>query len=111
LLNWLDRMGEPLYRHETPDGYPLAEAAWSGPGQMETRFEITRAIAAGRSGLFKLPEDRDKEPAPPPDIRQSRYYAAIAPTLKPATVAALAEAKSAAEWNLLLLSSPDFMRR
>jgi uncharacterized protein (DUF1800 family) len=111
LFNWLDRLGEPLYRHETPDGYPLTETAWSGPGQMETRFEIARIIAAGRSGLFKLPEDKAQEPAPPPDIRLSRYYEATAPSLRPATVTALAEAKTPAEWNLLFLSSPDFMRR
>src|SRR5262249_57062702 len=44
LLNWLNRMGEPLYGRETPDGYPLVAAAWAGPGQMETRFEIARLI-------------------------------------------------------------------
>ena len=47
LLNWLNRMGEPLYGHETPDGYPMTEAAWSGPGEMETRFEIARHDRAG----------------------------------------------------------------
>ena len=35
LINWLNRMGEPLYGHETPDGYPMTEAAWSGPGEMD----------------------------------------------------------------------------
>ena len=44
---------EPLYGHETPDGYPLTEAAWAGPGQMATRFEIARAIGSGSAGLFK----------------------------------------------------------
>jgi uncharacterized protein (DUF1800 family) len=111
LFNWLDRLGEPLYRHETPDGYPLTETAWSGPGQMETRFEIARIIAAGRSGLFKLPDDKSKEPAPPPDIRQAHYYEAMAPSLRPATLTALTGATNTAEWNLLFLSSPDFMRR
>jgi hypothetical protein len=31
MLNWLNRMGEPLYGHETPDGYALTTAGWSGP--------------------------------------------------------------------------------
>src|SRR5262249_45287878 len=44
LLNWLNRMGEPLFGHETPDGYPLTAAGWSGPGEMETRFEIAQQI-------------------------------------------------------------------
>ena len=25
ILNWLNRMGEPLYGHETPDGYALRQ--------------------------------------------------------------------------------------
>jgi hypothetical protein len=53
LANWLQRMGEGLYAHETPDGYALQSSAWSGPGQMETRFEIAHAIGAGSAGLFK----------------------------------------------------------
>jgi uncharacterized protein (DUF1800 family) len=111
LLNWLNRAGEPLYRHDTPDGYSLEEMAWTGPGQMETRFEIARAIGAGRSGLFRIPGDMAKDPVPPPAIRQSRFYEAIAPSLRPATVDALAQAKSPADWNMLFLSSPEFMRR
>jgi uncharacterized protein (DUF1800 family) len=111
LLNWLNRMSEPLYGHETPDGYALDEATWSGPGEMETRFEIARQIGLGHSGLFKLPDDTAKEPAPPPAIQATRYYQAIAPTLGAATVAALAQAKSPTDWNMLFLSSPEFMRR
>jgi uncharacterized protein (DUF1800 family) len=42
VLGWLGRMAEPLYGHDTPDGFPLIEAAWSAPGQMATRFEIAR---------------------------------------------------------------------
>ncbi len=111
MLNWLNRMSEPLYGHETPDGYALTEAAWSGPGEMETRFEIARLVGLGHSGLFKLPDDAAKEPAPTPNIRQTRYYQAIAPSLGAATAGALAQAKSPAEWNMLFLSSPEFMHR
>ena len=52
---WLNRMGEGLYAHETPDGYPVASAAWTGPGQMSVRFEIAHQIGAGAAGLFKPP--------------------------------------------------------
>lgn len=111
LLNWLGRMGEPLYGHETPDGYPMTEAYWSGPGQMETRFEIARLIGLGHSGLYKLPGDAAPEPAPPPLILQTHYYQTIAPNLSPATITALAAGRSPADKNLLFLSSPEFMRR
>jgi uncharacterized protein (DUF1800 family) len=113
LLNWLNRMGEPLYGHDTPDGYPMTAAAWSGPGEMETRFEIARQIGLGHSGLFKLPADSQdvKDPAPVPLILQTQYYQAVAPTLSPGTLAALKQGQSPAESNLLFLSSPEFMRR
>ncbi|HEX4105854.1 MAG TPA: DUF1800 domain-containing protein [Rhizomicrobium sp.] len=111
LLNWLNRMGEPLYGHETPDGYSMEEAAWSGPGQMETRFEVARMIGAGHSGLYKLPQDTGPEPAPPPLILQTHYYEAIAANLSPATAGALTQGQSPADKNLLFLSSPEFMRR
>ncbi|HVV26774.1 MAG TPA: DUF1800 domain-containing protein [Rhizomicrobium sp.] len=110
LMNWLNRMGEPLYGHETPDGYALTEASWSGPGEMATRFEIARLVGVGHSGLFRLPGD-PKEPAPPPVIQKTRYAQAILPTLGAATRSALAEAKTPPDWNLLFLSSPEFMRR
>jgi uncharacterized protein (DUF1800 family) len=111
LLNWLNRMGEPLYGHETPDGYPMTEGAWSGPGEMETRFEIARQIGQGHSNLYKLPEDTAPEPAPPPLILETRYYQAVAPTLSSATRGALSKGASPADRNMLFLASPEFMHR
>jgi uncharacterized protein (DUF1800 family) len=110
LLNWLNRMGEGLYMHETPDGYPLTQAAWCGPGEMETRFEIARQVGQGHSGLFRLPDATGPEPAPTPHIQQTHYYAAIAPTLGASTIQALAQAKTPADWNMLFLASPPFMQ-
>ena len=111
LMNWLNRMGEPLYGHETPDGYPLTEAAWSGPGEMETRFEIARQVGLGHSGLYKMPSDTAPEPAPPPVIQKTLYAQAIERTLGAPTRDALAQAKTPADWNLLFLASPEFMHR
>jgi uncharacterized protein (DUF1800 family) len=111
LLGWLNRMGQPLYGHETPDGYPMTQAAWSGPGEMETRFEIARVIGQGHSGLYKMPSDTMPEPAPPPLIQQTRYYQAVAPTLSAATLSAVNQGQNPADRNMLFLSSPEFMHR
>ncbi len=111
LLNWLNRMAEPLYGHETPDGYPMTQAAWSGPGELETRFEIARQIGLGRSGLYRMAGDTTPEPAPPPLIQQTRYYQALAPTLSPATLTAIGQGATPADKNMLFLSSPEFMNR
>jgi hypothetical protein len=51
--DWLGRMGQGLYGRETPDGYPLDDTAWTGPGQLTTLFEVAQQIGSSPSGLFK----------------------------------------------------------
>ena len=110
ILGWLGRFGEALYGHETPDGYDMTSAAWSGPGQMSTRFDIARQIGAGPAVLFQPPDAPAAPPAPPP-IQASAYVQGMKPMLAPSTQAALAQANSPQEWNALFLFSPEFMRR
>jgi uncharacterized protein (DUF1800 family) len=111
MLGWLNRLGEGLYNRQTPDGYPLVEAAWSGSGQMGTRFEIARAIGGGSAGLFK-PEGQAAADAPAfPQLSNALYHSALAATLGERTRAALEGAGSPQEWNALLLASPEFMYR
>jgi uncharacterized protein (DUF1800 family) len=110
ILNWLTRMGEPLYGHETPDGYALTSAGWSGPGAMAARFEIAQMIGSGARGLFK-PDDGPPPPAPPPVLQQTAYYTALTPALSQATSSAIAQGTTQADRNMLFLSSPEFMKR
>ncbi len=111
MLGWLGRMGEGLYAHETPDGYPLTSAAWTGPGQLAVRFEIARQIGSGSAGLFKADAPGAVDRPAFPQLQNALYFDAIAPTLAGTTRAALAQATSPQDWNALFLSSPDFMRR
>src|SRR6202035_5812220 len=39
IQGWLNRLSEGLFNHDTPDGYAMTSASWSGPGQMMLRFE------------------------------------------------------------------------
>ncbi|MNT19852.1 hypothetical protein D3C72_1551320 [compost metagenome] len=110
VLNWLNQLGEPLYGHVTPDGYPAAESAWASSGQMVRRFEIARAIGSGPAGLFAGDAGTPRG-ARFPVIGNKLYYDGIEATLGPATRAALAQAASQAEWNTVLLSSPEWMQR
>jgi uncharacterized protein (DUF1800 family) len=135
LINWLNRMGELPYGHETPDGYSLTAAAWSGPGEMATRFEIAQQIGNGARNLFQpitpemlqklranlnanpnaenrleaVLESGPQDPSPAPLLQQTAYYAAQ--NLSPATAGAIAQGASQADRNALFLSSPEFMRR
>ena len=116
-LNGLNRLGEPLYGRQTPDGYPLTDSAWSSPGQMETRFEIAKAMGAGRPDLLQAsaanapPGTPAEAPAVPAGARALYGEPPGATTLGARTRQALAQARTPAEWNALWLSSPEFMHR
>jgi len=110
IQGWLNRMGEGLFNHETPDGFAMMSASWDGPGQMMVRFEIARQIGSGSSGLFK-PEGPNAVDQPAfPLIANSLYFNGLRQTLGPTTLAALDQAISPQDWNTLFLSSPEFMR-
>ncbi|WP_206245392.1 DUF1800 domain-containing protein [Novosphingobium terrae] len=108
---WLQRMGEGLYAHETPDGFAMDAAAWTGPGQMETRFEIARSIGSGSAGLFKPRGGALPEQPAFPQIQNALFYQSLMQRLSPNTATVLTQARSPQEWNVLYLSSPEFMHR
>ena len=110
-VNWLQRLGEPLYGRVTPDGYPLTEAAWTSSGQMVLRFEIARAIGGGNAGLFNTDDNQPRPATGFPMLSSRVFYDAIEPGLTARTRDTLGRASSQQEWNLILLSSPDWMQR
>jgi uncharacterized protein (DUF1800 family) len=111
MLGWIDRMGEPLYGHLTPDGYPLDMNAWNSSGQMNTRFEIARIIGNNSAGLFRSDATPPVERPAFPQLANSLFYTQQEKRLAPATREALSQAASQQEWNTLWLSSPEMMRR
>jgi uncharacterized protein (DUF1800 family) len=110
MQGWLYRLGQGLYNRQTPDGYPLDESAWAGPGQMGTRFEIARAIGSGSAGLFRIEGEKQDKPAFP-QLANPLYFEGMAPRLAASTRQTLDQAGSPQEWNTLLLASPEFMQR
>lgn len=110
IQNWFNRLGEGLYNHQTPDGYPLLTSAWNASGQMTTRFEIARQIGSTSSGLFK-PAGPDAIDQPAfPLLQNSLYFSSLQTMLSTPTRQALEQAVSPQEWNTLFLSSPEFMQ-
>jgi uncharacterized protein (DUF1800 family) len=110
IQNWLNRLGEGLFNHETPDGYAMTSASWNGPGQMMLRFEIARQIGSGSAGLFKPEAPNSVDQPAFPLIENSLYFNGLRQTLGSTTLAALDQAISPQDWNTLFLSSPEFMR-
>ncbi|HEX4348044.1 MAG TPA: DUF1800 domain-containing protein [Vicinamibacterales bacterium] len=111
VIGWLQQLGEPLYGRVTPDGYPLNEAAWSSSGQLVKRFEIARAIGSGNAGLFNNDDNSPGQTTGFPLLTTKLFFDAIEPALSTRTQAALAQASSQQEWNMVLLASPDWMDR
>lgn len=111
MISWLSRMGQPLYGHETPEGYPLDARAWSSSGQMSTRFEIARTIGNNSAGLFKTDATPPVEQPAFPQPAGAFFYTHLERHLSATTRQALAQAGSPQEWNTLYLSSPEMMRR
>jgi len=111
VVNWLNRLNQPLYGHLTPDGYPLESTACNGPGQIEQRFEIAQAIGSASAGLFRGEAASVTAQPAFPVLQGALYYGGLDQRLSPATKSALAQANSPQEWNLFFLASPDFMGR
>jgi uncharacterized protein (DUF1800 family) len=111
MQNWLNRMAEGFYNHETPDGYPMIAAAWNGPGQMAVRFEIARQIGSGSAGLFKPDMPGAVDQPAFPQLQNALFYSGLDQSLSAPTKTALGQAVSLQDWNTLFLSSPEFMRR
>jgi uncharacterized protein (DUF1800 family) len=90
MINALFAMGEAPYGRPTPDGYPLTRTEWAAAGQLAVRFEAARAVG------YRVPV---------------RFPLELLPSLGDPTRSVLAKAASAQEWNMLVLSSPEFMHR
>jgi len=112
VVGWLQQLGEPLYGHVTPDGYPLTETAWTSSGQLVRRFEIARAIGSGNAGLFNREDNNTPGPTTGFPMLSSRlFFQAIEPMLATRTRDVLGRTSSQQEWNTSLLASPEWMQR
>jgi uncharacterized protein (DUF1800 family) len=45
ILNWISRMGQPVYGRVTPDGYPDMSTEWLSNNDLLTRFNFAGALA------------------------------------------------------------------
>ncbi|MGI9034403.1 MAG: DUF1800 domain-containing protein [Pyrinomonadaceae bacterium] len=48
LLNWIAKMGQPLFGHITPEGYPDQSDEWLSSGSLLIRFNFANALAANK---------------------------------------------------------------
>ena len=119
LAGALAQLGEPVYGHQTPEGYGMKARDWASSDQLAKRFQLARGFVGARARLFvtavaidagidegELRRVRQAHP-----IERARIEPLVAPLLSPKTRETLARAEDPQEWAALLLSSPEFMYR
>jgi len=107
------QLGEPLYGHDAPNGYPETGGAWLGSGAVLGRINLGIALAAGQApgvtvnrwlkqvGLERVPYARQVD----------LILADLLGDPVSAEVRALLQRDDAATTVGLVLGSPDFQRR
>ena len=108
---WINLLGEALYGHETPDGYPLTQSDWASSGQMTARFDIARAFAANGAILFRSAPKAPLEKPQYPDLAQRTSAQTRLATWGAPSRNALSQTRSVVDWNTYFLSAPEMMFR
>ena len=78
LLEWVNRMGQPLYAYQAPTGFPDRAEAWVSTGSLLTRMNFGLHLASGRIVGVALDLDAlngGREPESPEDALAT--YAAL----------------------------------
>ena len=120
MLNALRQLGEPPFGRETPDGFPMVEAAWASPGQMTARFDIAKYLVGGNGNgngngngaLFRVEGLAAPSPLPKARVESPAWLRTQAPRESEATRQALLETLQGhpGDWAWVAVVSPEFMR-
>ena len=119
LAGAIAQLGEPVYGHQTPEGYGMKSRDWASSDQLAKRFQLARAFVGARARLFVTAEAIDSGIAEAElrRVRQSvpiervRIEPLIAPLASARTKETLSRAADEQEWAALALASPEFMYR
>ncbi len=116
LQNWLNRMAEGLYNHQTPgrlsDELGRLERARPDGGAVSRSPARSAAVRPACSAPTARGHGQGAADQPAfPLLQNALYFEDIDPALSAPTRSALGQAVSPQDWNALFLSSPEFMRR
>jgi uncharacterized protein (DUF1800 family) len=113
------RLGEPLYLHVAPDGYPEREAAWVNSGALLDRMNVAVALAAGKlpgatvelDSIAPLPMDAEGLVAAANNTLLSGTMSANTMTVIRAEVATVRDPAAARALAVgLAIGGPEFQR-
>jgi len=95
-LDWIARLGEPLYSYQPPTGYPDRNEAWMSSGTLLSRLNFGLQLASGKVAGVKV------------DAAALARLAAASPASMPGGKGASTPAREVVG---MLLGSPEFQRR
>jgi hypothetical protein len=127
-LDWIARLGEPLYSYQPPTGYPDRNEAWMSSGTLLSRLNFGLQLASGKVAGVKVNLTSLTAALPRPPQSWQEAMNVYPPLLLPernvdqdaAVLARLAAASKpggkgaptpAQEVVGMLLGSPEFQRR
>src|SRR5207249_5067054 len=107
------QLGEPLYGHDAPNGYPETGRPWLGSAALLARMNLGLALAAGQApGVTVSRWLKQVGVEHEPDARQvDAIVAELLGGPVPAELRALVQRGDATTTVGLVLGSPDFQRR
>jgi len=119
LAGGLAQLGQPVYGHQTPEGYGMKARDWASSDQLAKRFQLARGFVGARARLFVTAEAIDagidqgelRRVRLAHAIERARIDVLIAPLASGKTKETLSRAAEEQEWAALVLSSPEFMYR
>jgi uncharacterized protein (DUF1800 family) len=110
-------MGEPLYSHEAPTGYPEDSREWLSTGSLLARFNFAMALANGQVAEVETAPStllQDVSLHDPQAVVNALSRAMLGTDLSATTRAAIAKQESASADPVkvagLILGSPEFQR-
>jgi uncharacterized protein (DUF1800 family) len=123
ILDWIARMGQPLYAYNPPTGYPDRAETWINTGSLLSRMNFGLHLAHGRipGASVNLPQFNDSRRSEPVEAVLKTYADQILPerdvteTLR--VLAVTLRASDFPEWSShaaavgIILGSPEFQRR
>lgn len=67
LIDWITKMGQPIFGHITPEGYPDQSDEWLSSGSLLVRFNFANALATNKIKGTKIDVAKILNDAPPED--------------------------------------------
>ncbi|HEV2471458.1 MAG TPA: DUF1800 family protein, partial [Chthonomonadales bacterium] len=117
-------MGEPMYMHQAPNGYPEDSKEWISSGSLISRLNFAMALAHGKVFGVEIPSDAQSDANPGADdtaaadsgqlvdqIAGNMLGIPLEPGTRAAILKTIDQPVNTAEVAALILGSPDFQQR